>query len=84
MRSQQRVTVSIGIYLWRILTTCIFLDYETFANALRSIDKNPAVAVTIWQGELSPPRPLASRFDSSSNSDWQMVLRWNRRESPTQ
>ena len=45
----------LSITSWRTLTLCIFLDYEAFANGLRNIDKNPAVAVTIWQGEPDPP-----------------------------
>lgn len=55
MLSQPRVIASISIYSWRVLTVCIFPDYEAFANSLRNIDKNPSVAVTIWQGELRPP-----------------------------
>ena len=38
------------------------LDYEAFANALRSIDKNPAVAVTIWQGRSDSPPLLRLLF----------------------
>jgi peroxisomal 3,2-trans-enoyl-CoA isomerase len=37
----------------------IYLDYDAFVNALRNIDKNPAVAVTIWQGAPIPFSPLS-------------------------
>jgi peroxisomal 3,2-trans-enoyl-CoA isomerase len=50
-----------GILLYRYYPThphrIIFLDYNAFANALRNIDKNPVVTVTIWQGGPYIPSP---------------------------
>jgi hypothetical protein len=45
-----------------VLTVYTFLDYEAFANALRSIDKNPAVTATIWQGDIYLFLPLTISF----------------------
>lgn len=42
----------------------VFPDYGAFADALRRIDKNPTVAVTIWQGGSDSPPLLASHFNS--------------------
>lgn len=46
-------------YIANPLPDAPFLDYNAFANALRNIDKTPAVTVTIWQGD---PNPLPSRL----------------------
>lgn len=33
------------------LTSCSLPDYDAFAIALREIDANPDILVTVWQGE---------------------------------
>ena len=64
MPSKLRVIFPITTYSWHILTVCVSPDYEAFANALRNIDKNPAVAVTIWQG--GPGSPSLPAFHVNS------------------
>jgi len=52
-------------------------DYEAFANALRNIDKNPAIAVTVWQatGKWFCAGTDVKARDSSSNVPAEMTVR---------
>lgn len=61
----------------------ISLDYDAFVNALRNIDTNPAIAVTVWQGKPDAPPLPPFHFDSLLHSDWQVVLCWHRCKSPS-
>lgn len=73
MPSQPRVLCFVSVTKLLVLTgTRTPTDYEAFANALRNIDKKPAVTATIWQGEPDPfhPNPPTSDPHPAATGKW--------------